>query len=285
MTIAILAGLSTGAIYALIAIGYNITLTSSGVLNFAFANILVFGGFVAITTVGLGLSLPVTLVICAVVCALMAAIVQLIAVRYLPAGSHAELITTLGAATILTAITAIIWGTDPQRLVLFAQEPIELLGGRVLPNTLILIALPIVFGLTMHLLMHGTRFGQSSRAQAFDREATMLRGVNVLWLSVGSFAIAGVFAGLVGPFVLVSTSASPYLALSLALKGFVVLALGGLGSQLGAVIAGFAIGLIEALVALFVGPFFGDYAVFVVFVLVLLFRSGGLFGNRNLRLV
>ncbi|WP_217634440.1 branched-chain amino acid ABC transporter permease [Herbiconiux ginsengi] len=283
--IALIAGLATGAIYALIAIGYNITLTSSGVLNFAFANTLVFGGFVALTATAAGLPLPLTLLISAVVCAVVSALVERGAIRFMPAGSHAELITTLGAATVLTALTAIIWGSDPQRLVLFEQQPFELLGFRVSPIDLILIALPIVFGVAMHLLLNHTRFGLNSRAQAFDREATTLRGVNVRWLSLSAFAIAGIFAGLVGPLVLVSTSASPYLALSLALKGFVVLALGGLGSQVGAIIAGFIIGLIESMVALFVGPFFGDYAVFIVFVLVLLFRSRGLFGNKNLRLV
>lgn len=285
MISAILAGLSIGAIYTVIAIGYNITLTSSGVLNFAFANTLVLGGFIAISGTEAGLALPLTILICAVACALVSVVVERAAIRFMPLGSHAELITTLGAATVITAMTAIVWGPDPLRLALFAQQPLDILGGRVLPINLVLIAVPIVFGLALHLLMHRTRFGLTSRAQAFDREATMIRGVDVRWLSIGAFAIAGLFAGLVGPFVLMSTSASPYMGLELALKGFVVLALGGLGSQLGAVVAGFIVGLVEALVNYFVGSFYGDYAVFVVFVLVLLFRSHGLFGNRNLRLV
>jgi branched-chain amino acid transport system permease protein len=203
----------------------------------------------------------------------------------MPSGSHAELITTLGAGTAITAVTVLIWGADPRRLTLFAQHPIDLLGGRVVPNNLVLIGLPILFGLVLHLLLRGTRFGLTSRAQAFDREATMLRGVNVRWLSIGAFAITGAFAGLVGPFVLMSTSASPWLAITIALKGFVVLALGGLGSQLGVVIAGFVVGVVESLVALWIGPFYGDYSVFIVFVLVLLVRPGGLFGRRTLRLV
>jgi branched-chain amino acid transport system permease protein len=285
MTTTLFAGLSSGAIYALIAIGYNITLTSSGVLNFAFANTLILGGFIALSATALGLPLPVTLLLSALVCALVSALVERVAIRFMPVGSHAELITTLGAATVLTAATAIIWGSDPQRLVLFDQQPFDLMGGRVVPISLILIVLPVVFGVGMHLLVSGTRFGLTSRAQAFNREATMLRGVNVRWLSIAAFAIAGLFAGVVGPFVLMSTSASPYLALGIALKGFVALALGGLGSQLGSVVAGFLIGLIEALVALLIGPFFGDFAVFGIFVLVLLFRSQGLFGHRNLRLV
>jgi branched-chain amino acid transport system permease protein len=285
MTTTLFAGLSSGAIYALIAIGYNITLTSSGVLNFAFANTLILGGFIALSATALGLPLPVTLLLSALVCALVSALAERVAIRFMPVSSHAELITTLGAATVLTAATAIIWGSDPQRLVLFDQQPFDLMGGRVVPISLILIVLPVVFGVGMHLLVSGTRFGLTSRAQAFNREATMLRGVNVRWLSIAAFAIAGLFAGVVGPFVLMSTSASPYLALGIALKGFVALALGGLGSQLGSIVAGFLIGLIEALVALLIGPFFGDFAVFGIFVLVLLFRSQGLFGHRNLRLV
>ena len=113
----------------------------------------------------------------------------------------------------------------------------------------------------------------------------MLRGVDVRWLSIAAFAIAGVFAGVVGPFVLMSTSASPWLTIGIALKGFVALALGGIGSQIGAVLAGFIIGLVEAYVALFAGPFFGDYAVFILFLLVLVLRPMGIFGSRTLRSV
>jgi branched-chain amino acid transport system permease protein len=285
ITTTILAGLSTGAIYTLVAIGYNITLTSSGVLNFAFANTLVLGGFVAIGTLDAGLPLPFALLLCALACGAVSVVVERAAIRFMPLGSHAELITTLGAGLIITALTAVIWGSDPRSLTLFAQQPLSLLGGRVLPDSLVLIGLPVAFGVGMHLLMTCTKFGLTSRARAFDREATMLRGVDVRWLSVAAFAIAGAFAGLAGPFVLMSTSASPFLATNFALKGFVALALGGLGSQLGALVAGFAIGLIESFVNLYIGSATGDYAVFVVFVLVLLFRPRGLLGSRALRLV
>ncbi|MWA07360.1 branched-chain amino acid ABC transporter permease [Actinomadura sp. LD22] len=282
---AVFAGLSTGAIYALIAIGYNITLTSSGVLNFAFANVLVFGGFVAISAVKAGLPLPLVLLLCALACAAMSVLVERAAIRFMSQGSHAELITTLGAGTIITAVTAVLWGSDPRRLTLFDQHPVDLLTGRVLPVNLILIAMPVVLGLVLHLLFQRTRFGLASRAQAFDREATMVRGVDVRWLSVSAFAIAGLFAGLTGPFVLMSTSAGPFLAVEFALKGFVALALGGLGSQLGAVVAGFVIGLVESLANLYIGSLVGNYAVFALFILVLLFRPNGLFGSRRLRLV
>lgn len=285
VTIAVIAGLTMGAMYALIAIGYNITMTSSGVLNFAFANTVVLGGFVAAATTSAGFPLPLTLLVSALVCALVSVIIERVAIRFLSKGSHAELITTLGAGTVITGAIVLIWGAEPLRVSLFAQQPIQFLDARVQPNTLIVIALPILFAAIMHLLLRKTKFGMASRAQAFDREATMLRGVDVRWLSVGAFAIAGAFAGLVGPFLAMQTSASPFLSLELALIGFVALALGGLGSQFGAVLAGFIIGLTESFVNLWVGPFIGDYAIFIVYILVLLFRSRGLFGSRSLRLV
>jgi branched-chain amino acid transport system permease protein len=274
-----------GAFYALIAIGYNITLTSSGVLNFAFANTVILGAFVAVTTTAAGFPLPLTLLTSALVCAAVSVIVERIAIRFLRKGSHAELITTLGAGTVITGATVLIWGADPLRLKLFPQEAFDLLGGRVHPNTLIIIGLPILFAFIMHFLLRRTKFGMASRAQAFDREATMLRGVDVRWLSLAAFAIAGLFAGLVGPFMAMQTAASPFIALDLALTGFVAMALGGLGSQFGAIIAGFIIGLTESFVNFIVGPFIGDYAVFVLFIFVLLFRSRGLFGSKNLRLI
>jgi branched-chain amino acid transport system permease protein len=285
MTTATIAGLSTGAVYALIAIGYNITLTSAGILNFSFANVLVLGGFIAIGTTSLGLPLVATVVVCALACAVVSVTVERAAIRFMPGGSHAELVTTLGAATVITAVTALVWGSEPRRLALFHQSPFDLLGGHALPIDLVLVALPLLFGIGMHQLLTRTRFGLTSRAQAFDREATMLRGVDVRRLSIGAFALSGTVAGIAGPFVLMATSASPYVALGLALKGFVALALGGLGSQLGAVLAGFVIGLVEAYAALRIGSFYGDYAVFAVFVLVLLFRSHGIFGKPHVRLV
>ncbi len=285
MMTAVLAGLASGAVYALIAIGYNITLVSSGVLNFAFANTLVLGGYLAFGGLTMGLPVPLAILFAVVGCAIVSIVLERAAIRFMPTGGHAELITTLGAGTVITGITALVWGSDPVRIVLFDQQPVEILGGRTQPIALILVGLAVVLGIGLHLLLRHTSFGLTSRAQAFDREATMVRGVDVRWLSIIAFGIAGLFAGLVGPFVLMYTTASPWLAIIFALKGFVALALGGLGSQIGAVIAGFIVGLVEAFVALLLGSFFGDYAVFVVFLLVLVFRPRGLMGTRSLRTV
>jgi branched-chain amino acid transport system permease protein len=278
-------GLSTGAIYALIAIGYNLTVTTAGVLNFAFAQVAMVGAFVAISGVQLGLPLYFVLPLAALAGTAVATLEERVAIRFLRRGEHAELVTTIGVATALTAATALIWGATAQTLNLFPNAPLTLAGGQVAPNGLVLIAAALVFGVGLHLFNTHAKYGLASLAHAADREATMLRGINVRWLSIFAFAISGALAGAIGPLIAMSTTATPFVAITLAIKGFIALTLGGVGSQLGAIVGGLGLGLIEALANLWIGPDFGDFVVFGVFAVILLVRPLGLFGKRMLRYV
>jgi branched-chain amino acid transport system permease protein len=285
MVTSLWSGLTTGAIYALIAIGYNITLTTAGVLNFAFANIVIIGAFVAVTGLSLGLPIWLIFVVAMVIGALVAIIEERVAIRFMPRGERAELITTIGTSVVLTAATALIWGGTALKVPLFNQGPIQLAGGTVLPNGLILIGAALIFGVALHLFNNRTKFGLASLAHAADREATMLRGVNVRWLSIIAFGASGAFAALLGPLVGMTTTATPFIAITLAIKGFIALYVGGVGSQAGALIGGLGIGIAEALANLLVGPSYGDFAVFGVFLLILLIRPQGIVGTRMMRFV
>ncbi|MES2172275.1 MAG: branched-chain amino acid ABC transporter permease [Actinomycetota bacterium] len=279
------AGLATGSIYTLIAIGYNITLTTAGVLNFAYANIVMIGAFVAVSGLALGLPIWAIFILAALVGAIVATAEERVAVRFLPKGDHAELITTIGASTVLTGATALIWGNTALRVDLFPQVPLQLFGGSVQPNSIILIIAALVLGVGLHFFNTRTKFGLASLAHAFDRESTMLRGVNVRWLSIVAFAASGALGGLIGPLVGMTTTATPFIAITLAIKGFIALYCGGVGSQAGAIIGGFGIGIIEALANLWLGPNYGDFAVFAVFLAILLIRPQGIVGTRMLRSV
>jgi len=278
-------GLSIGAIYAVIAIGYNITLTTAGVLNFAFANIVMIGAFVSVTGGVLGLPVWLSFIVAAIVGALVAVAEERVAIRFMPRGEHAELITTIGASVVLTAATALIWGSTALRVPIFDQRPVELLGGNIMPNGLILIGCALIFGVGLHFFNTRTKFGLASLAHAADREAAMMRGVNVRWLSIIAFAASGAFAGLMGPIVGLTTTATPFIAITLAIKGFIALYVGGVGSQAGALIGGFGIGLLESLANLWLGTGYGDFTVFFIFLLVLLVRPQGIVGTRVRRFV
>lgn len=285
MVTSLFAGLTVGSVYALIAIGYNMTLITTGVLNFAFANVMMLGAFAAISGLSLGLPLPLVLLLAALTGAVVSLLKERLAIRFLPRNGHAELITTVGVAMMLTGATAVIWGSEAQRISLFPQEPLEVLGGLVLPSALIVIAATVALGIGLHIYNARTKFGLASLAHAADREASMLRGVNVRWMSLVAFVAAGTVGAVLGPLVAMTTTASAFIAFSLALKGFIVLTAGGLGSYYGALIAGVIIGLLESLTSLTVGVNYGEIAVFLVFLAVLLVRPQGLFGKKVRRFV
>ena len=118
-----------------------------------------------------------------------------------------------------------------------------------------------------------------------DREAASLRGINVRALALGAFCVSGAVAGALGPFIGPQTDAVASLGTSLALLGFVALAMGGFGSLPGGLIGGFVIGLIEAFTNRYLGTQYSNLMVFAVLLLILLFRPGGLFGTVRERMV
>jgi branched-chain amino acid transport system permease protein len=291
----LLAGLAVGAVYAIVAIGYNLTFTTSGVLNFATAHSTMVGTFVAAWALtDLGLAVPVVILLCALVGAVLGLIVELTAVAPLKSfrlsrsdgAGHGELVTTVGASTIITGFAFIIWGSDPIKVSLFQEDRrIGLLGSEVRQSDLVVIATAIVLGLALHFWTRRSRLGLASLAQSEDRDAAMLQGINVRFLSASGFVLAGTLGSGVGLVVGAKTLAVVALALVLAIKGFVALTLGGVGSQLGALIGGLSLGIGEVLTARWLGSDYRSLVVFVVFMLVLLLRPQGLLGSKEGRTV
>lgn len=281
-------GLATGAIYALVAIGYNITFVWAGLLNFAHAQFIVVGCFVAYWGLSeQGLPVVVVLALVTVAGAVLGVAEERLAIRPLAGrGGHNELVTTVGTATIITGILLVIWGPDPLRVPFVGPGgTLTLLGGRVTTVELLLIGLAVSSGIAIHIWSKKTRAGLAGLARVEDAEAAALRGVNVSRMSFLAFAAAGGFGGLLGVLVGPETFAVAFLGTVLAVKGFVALTLGGVGSQMGAVIGGLLVGLAEAMSARWVGADFANGTVFLLFLAVLLLRPTGLFGGRALRTV
>ena len=280
------AGLSLGAVYALVAIGYNIVFVASHSFNFAQAQLMMVGAFVAYTGyVTLELPTVVVIAMAMAVVLLVAVVLERVAVR--PVADHqTQLITTLGFGIVLTGLTQIIWGTQPQRVPFFAgSDPVSFLGGRAFPAEFGLVALAVAMVAGISIYMKRRMSGLALVAMSEDDEAATLRGVNVRRLTFLAFAATGLLAGLMGVFIGPKTYAVATLGLSLALKGFVALAIGGFGSMWGGLIGGLSIGLVEAFSIRYLGSEFGNVSVFVVLLLVLMIRPTGLFGRLRERTV
>jgi branched-chain amino acid transport system permease protein len=280
------AGLSVGAVYALVALGYNIVYIGSGVLNFAQANLMVLGVFLAYWgLVQVGWPIVPIFVVAVVIVALAAMTEERLAIR--PVREiQGQLVTMVGAATLITGIIEVIWGQQALTVPsFFSNTPTHVLGGAVVPNDLVLIGLAVVFTAGFALVSRFTMIGLSALAVSEDREAAQMRGISARRVQVGVFAVSGALAGFLGPFIGPLTFASYTLPYSLALIGFVALALGGYGSIIGATIGAFAIGLAEQYTDRYIGGNYENLMVFAILVLVLMVVPNGLFGARRERMV
>jgi len=288
MTTVLIAGLATGAIYAFIALGYNITHLASGALNFAHANLMMLAVFLSMVGLQLGLNAIIVTVAVAIVVGLLALIEERLAIRLLRNNAaHSELVTTLGVASIITGFIVLIWGSDPLSLPAgsWPTGALDLPGGRVQLSDLLMIVVILVIAAALILISRKTKIGISALARSEDREAAQLRGIDVLKLSMFGFALSGVVVGLAAIPIGTKTLAVSSVILILAIKGFVALTLGGVGSMGGAIVGGLFIGLLEAVVERYVGASFRDLIVFAVFLAVLFIRPQGLFGTVRQRVV
>lgn len=282
------AGLSVGAIYALVAIVFNIIFVASGTFNFAQPQFLMVGTFVAYTVV-VTWSLPIVFAVLLglLVGAAAGALEELLAVRPLPRnGAHGELVTTVGWAVIMQGIALLIWGSDPHRVRGFGSEHVvDVLGGRLTVDDIAIVVSVVVLALCIRWWFGHSRAGIACLATSEDRQAATLRGINVRLLSLGSFAAAGALLCGMGAVVVPKTFAVYSLGSVLVLKAFVSLAVGGFGSFIGALIGGLFVGLAEALSIKYWGTQYAEVTIFALLVAVLILRPQGLFGPRPVRVI
>jgi branched-chain amino acid transport system permease protein len=281
-------GLVLGAIYTLVAVGYNIAYSAAGVFNFAHAALMVLGTFVAYWAgESLGAPVVVAALLGAGIVAVVGVVEERIAIRpLLGKGLHGELVTTVGVTVVIEGVIVRIWGSEPLRVGYFGTiDTWKVFGVRILPVEALLVALAVVVALGAWWWGRTTMAGLASRATTEDRDAAMLRGVNVRRLSLGAFAVSGLMAGALGPVLGSKTFAVASLGFALALKGFVALAMGGFGSQVGALVGGMAIGVVQAFAGRHWGGNYENLAVFAVLLAVLMLRPTGLFGRTRERVV
>jgi branched-chain amino acid transport system permease protein len=211
---------------------------------------------------------------------------EVLAIRPLRSkGAHGELVTTLGVAVLLDGVAVLIWGTNPHFVNFGTATPLSVFGGRIYPAEVALVLVGLGGAVVADTYTRRTLFGKMSLAAAEDRDAARLRGIDVSKLSLLSFGLAGAVCMVGGLLVAAKTGASAGLGAAFAVKGFVALAIGGFGSQKGALVGGMAAGLVEAFAARYAGASYQNLSVFVLLVALLMVRPTGLFGEKGQRVV
>lgn len=287
MIATILLGLAIGSIYVLVAVGYNLTWLTSRAINFAQGALMVAGVFLSVELYDLHVPVILIFIILAVVGGLLASVELIIAILpVIRRGAHAELVTTVGVMTVIQGVIGL--------FVVGASEPVPFFGptnlirfsgASLTPDELLLIPLAVLAGLGAHFWAVRTKNGLAAISLSEDRDAALVLGVNTRRLTFLAFMVSGALGLVVAPFVGPETTAVVSLAPTLAVYGFVVLAVAGVGSQIGALIGGLGVGVVQQIVARYVGPNWQNLAVFIVFLTVLMVRPTGLFGERRERVV
>ncbi len=278
--------LTIGAVYALVATGYNVVFTASGVFNFAHAQLMMLGVFVAYAgIVVLKLPIVVVFLMAGAIVFVVAALEERIAIRPVRL-AEAQLVTTVGVATFINGTVQRIWGPSPLAVPFFgSSKSVILFGGFILPDEIVIIVTTFFVVALLIVLSRRTMIGLAMLAIAENREAALLRGVNVRRLALGAFAFSGLLAGLLGPIIGPQTFAAAGLASAIALYGFVALAIGGFGSLPGGLIGGMVVGFAEEFTARYLNSNYPDVIVFGILLVVLLLRPNGLFGKTRERAV
>lgn len=287
MTI-IWAGLALGSVYALTALLYNVTVATAGVFSFAAAQYVMVGTFVSYL-VAVQWELPALLAVPAgaVVGGVLGYLTELLAIRPLKDKTGwAPLVTTVGAGVVIEGLAFAIWGSDPLRVPpVVPDRALQILGGQLQPNDLLLIVLGVLLCLGAHLLHTRSRWGLMGRAMTVDRDNAAARGINVRGLVSGSFVVAGALGGALGIVVAPKTETVFSVGTVLVVYAFAALTAGGFGSYVGCWVGGIVIGLLQTHTERYIGGSYPLLLVFVLVLVVLLIKPTGLFGDRRARLV
>jgi branched-chain amino acid transport system permease protein len=280
----IFAGLTAGAIYALVALGFGVVHNTMGIVNFTQVDFVSLGGMLLFSALfAVGLPMPAALVAAVAGVTGVALLVEELGLRPARTQSHLVLIfLTIGLSIILRGVMKVIWGKNQMAVPPLAGEaPLHLAGAAILPQTLWILALTALAIVALVLFFRRTSLGLAMRAVAANEAAAAVVGLKVWWVKAVSFALAGALGGLAGCLVTPITTLSYDVGVLLGLKGFAAAILGGFGSFPGAVLGGLLLGLMESLAAAYLSSAYKDVIAFVVLLLVLFVRPRGLLGGAG----
>jgi branched-chain amino acid transport system permease protein len=290
-------GLSNGAVYALIALGYTMVYGIIELINFAHGDVFMLGAvFSAMILQGLGQKKPGalawvllagTLLVVMAMCATLNVTIERLAYRRLRnAPKLAPLITAVGVSFVLQNIGILLNGSAPHSRNPVIPKTFFKIGGiEVHLKYLLVVALTVPLLLLMTWIVQRTKIGKAMRATAQDRDAALLMGINVDRVISFTFALGGALAGAAGTmFVQINGRTSYDLGFRFGLIAFTAAVLGGVGNLLGAVIGGVLIGVIQGLndgAAHFPGQKWTQTVMFSILIVMVIFRPGGIFGKTH----
>ena len=280
----LVSGLSTGAIYALIGIGFAIIFNATEIINFAQGEFVMLGGMMTLFFLNV-VKIPLPLAILSAVAGTTVAgvLFEQLAIRPLKKPTPLELvIITIGGSILIRGIAMLLWGKDTFAIPSFTgSEPIQLGTATILPQHLWIFGLTCLAIILNKLFFQYSITGKAMRACAANKRAAGLVGIDVKRMVLFSFAISSALGSLAGIIVAPLTMTSYDVGIMLGLKGFCAAIIGGMSGGVPTVLGGLLLGTLESFGAGLVSSGYKDAIAFVILLLILFMRPQGLFKKAD----
>ena len=277
-------GLVYGGIYAMMALAIGIVNSTSRIMNFSHAMVMMWGAMCAYYLYTMqGWPLILSLLTAIVVNMLLNIVIYKICVQHLGdlSANTNWIISLFGMAHIIQNLARMLFGTETYSFpYLFNGAKIYIFGTAVMWHEIAMFVIAIVIGVVYQTMSQKTRFGRSIRAVAYKPDTAKLMGIDSQKVMLICFGMAGAVSAIAGCLVAPIIYASYSMTATVGLKGYAAALIGGVGNTKGALIGGFALGLIECLLGLFVSPAIRDVFSFAIMILVIIFLPGGVMSAK-----
>jgi branched-chain amino acid transport system permease protein len=281
----VLSGVLIGGVYALVGIGLTIIFGVMRVINFAHGELVMIGMYLTwIIFTGLAIDPFVSILISIPAMFAVGALIQKTLInRVLGALPENQILLTVGLGLVLSNLVMLFFTSDYRILTTsYSSSTLRLAGLSVSTPLAISFAITSAITALLYWFLLKTDTGQGIRATAQDRDAAQLMGINVKRMSLLAFGIGAALAGTAGALISPTYYIFPQVGGVFTLKAFVIVVLGGMGSVLGATLGGVIIGVTESLAAVYISAGMKELFVYVLFLIVLLFRPAGLLGRSRM---
>jgi branched-chain amino acid transport system permease protein len=278
------AGISYGIIYGIVAVGFNIIYNTTGIINFAQGEFVMLGGMVSISLLAV-MPLPLAIAAAVLVTMIIGALIEIVFIRWLDNPSVLRMIIiTIGISILIREVALHIWGESIRSLPYFYGNEISSVSFgsvKLSPQILYVIGVCSLMVVGLSIFFKITPLGREMRACSANRTAAILCGINTRNMVTFSFMLSAGIGALAGCVMSPITYTQYDIGTGLAIKGFTVAILGGLGNSMGAVAAGLLLGVIEAFSVSVLPLAFQDALSIAILLAILFVRPHGLFGSSE----
>ena len=282
--VTLLDGLSLGAIYALIALGYTMVYGIAKMLNFAHGDVIMVGAYAIFTVFSITGNPVIAFIVSIILCVVLGIVIEKLAYKPLRTASPlAVLITAIGVSNLLQGLAQLIFGTEPKSVIILNKLGSVEIGDGIILNisTIVTLVLSAIIMIVLTLFIKKTKTGRAMLAVSEDKGAAQLMGVNVNKIIMITFAIGSALAAFASLFYLIKIPVSPSFGALPGIKAFAAAVIGGIGSIPGAMVGGILLGLVENICLSIdvIAPYTTSIE-FGLLILILLVKPTGILGKK-----